>query len=641
MVKKRIITGISILMAVSAIIYMVNILEYFGIRFALVSYCSFILGLILTLVFLLYPARQKASNEKTPWYDFVFIAGSLFSTMYVIIFPERREDALTMGIVADTTTIIACFTLIIVILEACRRTLGMSMLIPTVFFVIHPFVGEHLPGVLRTFPFSLERITTLFYYTPDGIFSTPVVVACTIILVFMFFAAVLENTGAGKFFTNTAFALMGRFSGGTAKSGVIASALMGTMTGATVVDIVTTGSLTIPMMKKEGFTPNISGAIACCAGNGAQLMPPVMGICAFLIAEILGVSYLSVCIAAIIPALLYYLALFTQIHLYAKKKGLHGFPANELPSLKEVFKDGWFYIIPIVVLIFALVNLGLPIQHCGLIASIAGIVIAIVDFQRKKETRKKLKEWLIWFVRLTEGTAKMLLIPAVACAASGIIIGSVDTSGLGFRLSSYILKASGQSLFVLALLTATASYILGFPLSTVPCYLILAILVAPAMVKMGVLPMAAHLFVFYWGIASFITPPVAVGAFVAAGIAGGDPNRTGYIAMRLAFVTYAVSFLFVYNQGLLLKGSFETIALALIFSTIFTVCYAIGFEGFITRTLNWLQRALFFVSGTVCGFAVALSSWGIGAVGVLVTLLGVFWYIKGAEPETRLQGVKG
>lgn len=640
MVKKRVITGISILMTVSAIIYMVNILEYFGIRFSLVSYCSFILGLILTLVFLIYPARQKASNEKTPWYDFVFIAGSLFSTMYVVMFPERREDALSMGIVTDTTTIIACFTLIIAILEASRRTLGWSMLIPTVLFVIHLFVGTHLPGVLRTFPFSIERITTLFYYTPDGVFSTPVVVACTIILVFMLFAAILENTGAGKFFTNIAFALTGRFSGGTAKASLIASGLMGTMTGATVVDIVTTGSLTIPMMKKEGFTPNVSAAIGCCAGNGAQLVPPVMGICAFLIAEILGVPYVSVCLAAIVPALLYYLALIAQIHLYAKKKGLHGFPAEELPSFKEVLKEGWLYIIPIVILIYVLVGLGLPVQHCGLIASITGIVIAIIDFQRKKETRKKLKEWLIWFVRLTEGAAKMLLIPAVACAASGLIIGSVDTSGLGFRLSSYILKASGESLFVLALLTAAASYILGFPLSTVPCYLILAILVAPAMVKVGVVPMAAHLFVFYWGIASFITPPVAVGAFVAAGIAQADPNKTGWIAMRLAFVTYAVSFLFVYNQGLLLMGSFEKIVLALIFSIIFTLCYAVGFEGFIGRRLNWLQRVLFFASGTVCGVAVAASSWGIGAVGFLITLIGVFWYKKGAEPETKLQEVK-
>jgi TRAP transporter 4TM/12TM fusion protein len=477
----------------------------------------------------------------------------------------------------------------------------------------------------------------MFYFSPSGIFGLPVTVAFTIIVAFMIFGAVIENSRAGAFITDIAFGLTGRWAGGPAKAAVLGSSMLGTMSGATVANIVGTGSITIPLMKKNGFSANMAGAIECCASNGGQIMPPVMGIVAFMIAEMLGVPFTTVCIAAIFPALLYYLALFTQIHCYSVKMGLSGLPADQLPSLKKVLKEGWFYVIPILVLIYTLAGLHMPVQHSGIYAALSALVIATIDLQGKKEARKSLKEWCRWIIKIIEDAAKALVVPAIACAAAGIIIGSIDTSGFGFRLSSLLVKTSGGSLFLLLVLTAISSYILGMGMSSVPCYLILVILVAPAMVKAGVSPMAAHLFTFYWGIMSFITPPVAVGAFVAAGIAKGDPMKTGYIAMRLAFVTYAVSFAFIYNRGLLLEGSWDEIVLSIITATGGVLAISVAFEGYITRALSWIERTFLFVGGTMVFFPSTKTSEWIDIIGFIIIFIVLIWYRQSVRKQVLME----
>lgn len=617
--RKMFIALISIVVSISAILYMTNVFETFGLHISAVSYYSFILGLVLTMIFVTYPIKKGISTDKTRWYDLLFIIMSLASTFYIVFFPDLREEALTSGI-ATNMEVVMCFMLVIAILEATRRMINTIMAIIAALFVVHLLVGSHLPGVIATFSFSIERITTLFYFSPNGIFGLPVAVAFTIIVAFMFFGAILRNSGASNFITDFAFALTGRWTGGPAKAAIVGSSLLGTMEGATVANVVTTGTITIPLMKKNGFSANVAGAVECCSSNGAQIMPPVMGIVAFMIAEVLGVSYASVCIAAIFPALLYYLGLFTQVHFHSVKLGARRLPADQLPSLKKVLKDKWFYVIPIFVLIYTLVWLHLPVQHCGLYAALSAMVVAIIDFQRKKETRKSLKGWVRWFIESMEGTAKDLLVPAIACASAGIIIGSIDTSGFGYRLSGMLVKLSGGNLFFLLILTAVSSFILGMGMSSVPCYLVLIILVAPAMIKAGVSPMAAHLFTFYWGIMSFITPPVAVAAYVAASISKGDPMKTGYIAMRLAFVSYVVPFVFVYNPGLLMEGSWTIVILSVITASMGIVAIAIGFEGFLLKKLSWIERLFFFVGGMMVFIPTTKISWWIDITGFVILL---------------------
>lgn len=614
---------ISLIIPLTAIFYITNGFEWMGFHVSTVGYASFILGLVLTLAFLTYPARKGMSREGVAWYDLLLIVMSLSSTLYIVFFPDRRDEALLSG-TATKVCIVASFILVIAILEATRRMVNTVMAIIAALFVLHLFIGPHLPGIFSTFPFSLERVTTLFYFSTNGIFGLPVTVAFTIIAAFLLLGSFFENSGAGRFITDLAFAVTGHWAGGPAKAAVIGSSLLGTMTGATVANIVTTGTITIPLMKKNGFSPNMAGAVECCASNGGQIMPPVMGITAFLIAEILGMPYSHVCLAAIFPALLYYLALFVQIHFHSLKTGLRGLPRQDLPSVKAVFKEGWFYLIPIFVLIYCLAGLHLPVQHCGLYSALSAVVVAIIDFERRKETRKNLREWISWFSRGLEGTSRSLLVPAVACAAAGLIIGSIDTSGFGFRLSNVLVKASGGNLFFLLVLTAVASFILGMGMTSIPCYLILVILVAPAMVKSGVVPMAAHLFVFYWGIMSFITPPVAVGAYVAAGIAKGEPMRTGYIAMRLAFVSYVVPFVFVYNPGLLLAGSWNSVVWSVITASIGVIAIAIAFEGFLYVRLKWIERAAFFLGGLMTFVPTTSISWTIDAIGIAIVFSALF-----------------
>jgi len=621
----------SFILSLTSILYISNGFEVFGLHIPIVSYCSFLLGLTLTLVFLYHPAKKQVAGKGIIcWYDIICIILALGSTLYIVLFPQLREDALLMGTTTNVA-VMACFVLVLLILEVTRRMVNLSMAIIAALFVIHLLFGPHLPGILSTFPFSLERIVTLFYYSTNGIFGLPVTVAFTIIVAFILLGTIIEKSGAGKFITDAAFSLTGKWVGGPAKAAVLGSSAMGTMTGATVANIVTMGTITIPLMKKNGFSADRAAAIECCAGNGGQIMPPVMGIVAFLIAEILGVPYVSVCLAAVFPALLYYVALYVQIHSYSLKLGLKGLPSHELPSLRAVFKEGWFYLVPVIVLIYALGYLHLPVQHCGLLASVTAFIVAIVDFQRRKETRKSLQGLISWTGEVLVGTAKSLLVPAIACAAAGVIIGSIDTSGFGFRLSNMLVKLAGGNLFFLLILTAFASYILGMGMTSVPCYLVLVILVAPAMVKSGVLPIAAHLFVFYWGLMSFITPPVAVGAYVAAGIAKGDPMRTGFIAMRLAFVSYIVPFVFVYNPSLLLNGQWGEIIWTIVTTTIGVTAIAFAFEGYLKKRLSWLERFLLMIGGFIVFLPTTSIHWTVDIIGVAIITATLLWHKKFAR----------
>jgi TRAP transporter 4TM/12TM fusion protein len=359
-------------------------------------------------------------------------------------------------------------------------------------------------------------------------------------------------------------------------------------------------------------------------------MPPVMGAVAFLIAELLSMPYWTVCVAAFLPSVLYFLAIFVQVHFEAVKLGLKGLPSSELPSLKDVIKNGWYYMIPILLLIYMLAVLHLPVQHCGLYASAAAMLIVIFDWQRKKATRKGFGGLIMWLIQFMETGARALLVPAVACASAGIIIGSLEASGLGFRLSSILVDASGGNLFLLLLLTAVASFILGMGMTSIPCYLVLVILVAPALAQLGVVPIAAHLFVFYFGLISFITPPVAIAAYVACGISGGHPMRTGFIAMRLGVVKYIIPFLFIYNPALLFIGPAGIIALAVIAGTLGVIFLSIGIEGYFIQKASLIERILLIGGGFLLLMPV-YEYWGLILIGLVLSVIAALWHANSAR----------
>lgn len=625
----KVITILSVILMVIGVLYVSNALEDLNIHITIVPYCALILMLVLVLVFLVFTAKGGVGKEKLPWYDVLFIIMSVCGSGYITFFPGRWEPLLLRG----TTTlleVVLCFMLVITILEATRRMINLAMALIASFFIIHLIFGSHFPGILLTFDFSLERIAGIFYLRAEGIFGQPVEIACTIVLAFMLFSSFLQNSEAGSFILDEAFALTGRWKGGPAKAAILGSAALGTMVGATAANVATTGSITIPLMKKTGYSADFAGGVEAVASNGGQIMPPVMGAVAFLIAELLSIPYWSVCVAAFLPAALYFLAIFVQVHFEAARLGLRGLPPDQLPLFWGVLKKRWFYLIPPFILIYLLAVLHFPVQHCGIYASLIAMLIIIIDWQRRKETRKGIKELTIWLIRCLETASRSLLVPAVACASAGIIIGSLESSGLGYRLSSILVDASGGNLFLLLLLTAIASFILGMGMTSIPCYLVLVILVAPALVQLGVEPIAAHLFVFYFGLISFLTPPVAVAAYVAAGISGGDPMRTGFIAMRLGIVKYLIPFLFVYNTSLLMIGATGGIIFTLITGIIGVSVLSIGMEGFFLQRLNLLERALFIVGGFLALMPPQKYSSFVYA-GIILSIFALLWHVRSAR----------
>jgi TRAP transporter 4TM/12TM fusion protein len=623
---ESLITGLSVLLILIGILYISNTLERLGIYLTMVPYCALILMLVLTLAFLIYPARKGKRKNRVPWYDLLLIGMSLCGGGYIAFFPHVWGALLEGG----TTTWLEqslCFMFLIAIIEATRRTVNLSMALVATFFVIHLLFGSHFPGILRTFDFSIDRIASIFFLRAEGIFGEAVMTAATIILAFMIFSAVLQNSDAGRFVLDLAFSLTGRWRGGPAKAAIVGSAALGTMVGATSANVATTGAITIPLMKKTGYSPDFAGAVECVASNGGQIMPPVMGAVAFLIAEILDIPYWQVCVSAFVPALLYFLAIFVQVHYESVRLGLRGMAADQLPAFWKVIKKGWFFLIPVFVLIYLLAALHMPVEHCGLYAALVAVVLVIVNWQRRKESRKSFTEILKWCIQCLDTAARSLVVPAVACASAGIIIGSLGASGFGFRLSSVLVDTAGGNLFILLSLTAVASFILGMGMTSIPCYLILVILVAPALSQLGVVLIAAHLFVFYWGLVSFITPPVAIAAYVACGISGGRPMETAFIAVRLGLVKYVVPFLFVYNPSLLLIGSVEDIIVAVGTAAIGVFFLSVGVEGFFLRGLRIFERAVFIVGGFML-FVPVLKHWELTVAGAAITSAALIWHIK-------------
>lgn len=500
---------------------------------------------------------------------------------------------------------------ILLVLETTRRAVGWAMVFVTSFFVVHSLYTNHFFGFLFGPPTSFRKFIDVIFMRPDGIFGIPLMVVATYILLFIIFGALLIRSGAGRFFIDLAIALTGHRTGGPAKAAVVASAMMGTVSGSAVANVVTTGAFTIPLMKRLGYRPRFAAAVEACASSGGQITPPIMGAAAFIIAEFLHVNLLVVIVAAIIPAFLYYATVYYMVHLEAEKHGLTRIPKERLPRFGDVMKRGWHLLFSLVVLM-----VFLAIGYSAMMAAFWGIVTIVSLSFINKSTRMSSVDF---FAALESGVRNTVPV-TIACACAGIIIGSVFVSGLGLKFTQSVIDLSGGYLLVLLALTAFASILLGMGLTTTAVYITLAALIIPSLEQMGVRPIAAHLFAFYYGVVSSITPPVALASFAAAAIAGSPPMSTSVESAKVGITKYLVPFIFVYNPTLLFEGPLWVTAFSLLTALAGVWALSAAIEGWMRGPLNITLRSVLIFCSILLLYPPQLTLLGVS--GYLVTIVG-------------------
>ena len=545
---------------------------------------------LMTLAFLTFPTNKRWSAKKNAFFDIPLALMCLGIGMYLLIHHDRivgREWYYGPMTTADITLGIV---MIILTLESARRVVGLALPIIGIFFIIYGLFGGSFP-----YPFTIKSPPFLIFVdhmflTPQAIFGIPVGVSATFVFLFILFGAFLEKTGGGRFIIDFSIALVGRTTGGPAKVAVVASSLFGTVSGHSVANVYATGTFTIPLMKKMGYQPEFAGAVEAAASAGGQIMPPIMGAAAFIMAEILGIPYIEVCKAAILPAVLYYVAVFASTHIEALKLGLRGLSKEEVPKLKSTLIHGFHFFLPITLLIYVLIR-GFTPFRAAFIAIVSLIAVAMI----RKESRigpRTLIETLIL-------GAKNSIVIAVSCACAGIVVGVLDVTGLGIRFVTIVTELSG-GIFPLALILVMIScLILGMGVPTAPAYIIAAMIAAPTLIQFGVKPIVAHMFVFYSALLSAITPPVALAAYAGAAIAGGRVMETGLNASKLGFVKFLVPYLFVYNSSLLLIGPPGFVILTFLTGAVGVVAISVGLEGYLFTRIPWHLRLFYLIGGVL------------------------------------------
>ncbi len=602
---------LGLIVPLAALIFILDLPLYLaGISLFVQQYLGLFLGLILAYVFISVPAVNKASKNSVPWYDILCACASMIVGLYVLLYYPQLLT--TLGFYSPAKVILGSVA-ILSILEATRRLAGWPLVIIVVVFILYGRFGYLLPGILAGKEISWPRLISQLYLGSEFLYGIALQTAAVIVFSFILFGRFLFGTGGASFLIDIAQALMGRYRGGAAKIAIVASSLMGTLSGSAVGNVAAVGVLTIPMMKRVGYPAHFAAGVEAVSSTGGCIMPPIMGAAAFIMAQFLGIPYAVVVIAALVPALLYYLSIFIQVDLRAAKIGLQGMPKEEIPSLKKTFKVGWIYVIPVVVLVFCLFALFLR-ESVAALYSLASLFLVVLC---RRDVRHKLKKTLT----LLEETTQGMLEVTVICAAAGLVVGVITYTGVGLSLSRVLTDLGGGNLLLLALLTAFASIILGMGMPVTASYLLLAVLVAPAMVQMGVPALLAHMFVFYYGTLSFLTPPVCLAAYAAASIARSPMMPTAWQAMKLGIAAYVVPFIFIFKPGLALMGSTSSIALALFDGVLGVAVIAIGVEGYLRRDLGWFERVGFIIAGII----LLVPGWSsrIIGLGLIILLLGL------------------
>ncbi|KGQ62043.1 TRAP transporter permease [Gallibacterium anatis] len=561
-------------------------------------------GIGALLIFLVYPAAKKYSKRGIMWFDWILGILALITAGYLCY----EYDALmtTRGGIPNENDIIFAIITTLIVIEAARRLTGYILIIFSLLFLLYPFISSmnFMPDRLLTRYYDIGDIFGQLYLKTEGLYSSAIGASVSFIFLFILFGAFLAKSGMGKLFNDLALALAGSRQGGPAKVAVISSGFMGSINGAAVANVVSTGAFTIPLMKKIGYHPNFAGAVEASASVGGQILPPIMGASAFIMAETTGVKYSTIALAALLPALLYYISVIAQVHFRAGKRNLKGLSKDQLPQLKLVMKERGHMFIPIIALVAFLIE-SVPVGY----AASYTILITIVVSWLRKETRMGLKE----IIEALEDGAKQSLPVMAACAVVGIIIGVINLTSFGTVMTSYIVTFGAGSLLLTLILTMLASIVLGMGLPSIPAYIITATMAAPALADFNIPLLVSHMFVFYFGIFANITPPVALASFAGAGIAGGDPMRTGWQSLKLALAGFIIPFIFVYNPNMLMidinnavitANSFPLPAVTEIISVCVTSILGViglsaAIEGYFKHSINNIFRIILAVGSVL------------------------------------------
>jgi TRAP transporter 4TM/12TM fusion protein len=606
------------------------------------------LGAILSLTFLLKPPFKGARKDKfSLWLilDWSLVFLSIVCVSYIIynlnaIF-ERQGDWLPSDL---AISIIGT----ILVLEACRRVIGTVMTGICMAAIAYALYGPYMPELIIHKGYSIERIATTLWLTTEGIFGLPIGVAATFVYVFVLFGAVLEATGGGNFFIDLAYALTGRFSGGPAKTAVVASGFLGSVSGSAVGNVVATGSFTIPMMKRVGYRPHVAGAIEAAASTGGQLMPPIMGAGAFLMAEFTSTSYLTIIKVALIPAIMYYLTVLFFVHFEAQKQNLSGQPKENLPKIRKVLREGLHFIVPLGILIYVLVSNYSPMMAgfvavlstfaASLIANAVRWTVSANQLSTDDPARKSLYDFgrneFKQILGSLEKGARNAIMVSVACAAAGIIVGMVTLTGMGLKFSSLVLDLSFGIKALAILLIGAASLVLGMGLPVTASYIVLATLAGPALLDMGVPILVTHMIVFWYSQDANVTPPVSLASFAGAGVAGANPMQTAFTSWKLAKGLYIIPIIMAYRPLLGMGPDYELLHWEVVFTMLTTtvglIAFASALERYFIRPATWLETALFVVAAAGLFWTelwADLIGW---AAFLLVVLLQKFY-----DPRTR------
>lgn len=537
-------------------------------------------AMMLAMTFIMYPMCSKSDHAKPSILDWIFVVLSFAAPIYMATdylgIVERAGNANSMDMYMATL-------LVVLVLEASRRVSGNTLSVLSIVFIVYGLYGRSMPSLFMHRGYDWLSLSNHFFANTEGIYGTSVDVAASYIFLFILFGCVMQKCGMGQFFNDIALALAGHTKGGPAKVSVIASGFLGSINGSAVANVVTTGAFTIPLMKKTGYSKEFAGAVESAASVGGQLLPPIMGAAAFIMAEMLSVKYSQIIVWAAIPALLYYLGIIIQVQLRASKDGLKGLPKDQLPKAGEVMKKQGHLLLPVIFLLYMLFFSGTTVIYSAVLT----IVVTIVVSMFRKETRMSVND----FIDALALGAKQTVSVAIACACVGIIIGVSSKTGFGLTMANTIISLGDTSLLFTLIFTMITCMILGMGLPSIPAYIITASIAAPALAKLGIAPGAAHMFSFYYAMFANLTPPVALASFAAAGLSGGDPMKTGVASVKLAIAGFIVPFMFVYSPQLMLinttmiEGLWVTVT-----ACIGVFLIAVGFEGyFLAPVAMWLR----------------------------------------------------
>lgn len=598
------------------------------------------LSFAIVLCFLFFPGRKRGSQQTLPWYDIFLALVGGFASLYVTLFYEQLTQRIGNPTPLDLTMGVAT---VILVLEAARRAVGLPLPLISACFIAYALLGPYLPDILAHRGYTIRRVVDHLYLTMEGIFGVPLWVSSTFVYAFVLFGSILEKTGAMDYFMKLAFSLVGNTRGGPAKVAVVSSAFMGTISGSGVANVVTTGSVTIPLMKRLGFKPEIAGAIETAASGNGQLMPPVMGAAAFIMAEFLGIPYLEVVVAAALPAVIDQLALLGAVHLLSLKYGMKGIPRRELPRFLPVFLRGIYFLVPVAVLFYYLIVLKatpLTAAACGIVTSVLifvfqaamsacgkGALLPASSLPPVLTPKEAASSFVLKMGEAMVRSSRLMAGIGVTCACAGIVVGVVTLTGAGLNMTNIMVELSMGSIWLGLFLTMVTCLVLGMGVPTTANYVIMATIMAPALKKMAEMSgldvpiIAIHLFVFYFGILADGTPPVCVAAYAAAGIAGADPLKTGINAFKLDMRTFLLPFMFITApEMLLINTNFIEAAWIFVSASIGMYALAASMQGFFLRDNRWWERIVLFGSA-VCLVKPGLVTDLLGLAGVALVYL--------------------